>query len=308
MITTLSAMRLSSLWNEWRIISSLRLGLMVLLLPLVGLLGGCSSIVLAYNNGAQLSWWWLDGYLDFNRDQTPPVKQGLDKLFDWHRSTQLATYLPLLTAAQAQVADTATPAQACRWQAQGRELLEPTLDRAIEQAADLLPALGEVQVKHLESRYVKVLADMRDNFLQPDLAERHSESVKRAVERAEMLYGKLDATQRKVVDAGVRASPFNPELWLAERQRRQRDTAQTLRRLLNEKADRDTRLAALRTLAVRVERSPNAEYRAYQIKLTDYNCGLAAQMHNATTAAQRKQARDTLKGWENDLRGLIAKD
>ncbi len=286
-----------SRWKTW-IIGTL------LALP-VAWLGGCSSISLAYNNGPQLAWWWIDGYFDFNREQTPAVKQGLDQLFDWHRKTQLALYLPLLGAAQAQVTEPTTAALACRWQDQARELLEPTLERALNSATDVLPSLGEAQFKHLEKRYVKVLAEMRDDFLQPDLAERNQQSVKRALERAERLYGRLDEAQRRVITAGVAASPFDPELWWQERQRRQRDTVQTLRRLAADKADRDQRLAALRTLVARVERSPDAAYRAYQIKLADYNCAFAAQIHNATTLAQRKQARENLKDWETDLRQLM---
>ena len=81
---------------------------------------------------------------------------------------------------------------------------------------------------------------------------------------------------------------------------------QTLRRLVAERADRDTRHAALRALLARTERSPDPDYRAYQIRLTQYNCGLAAQIHNATTAAQRQKARERLKGWEEDLRALAA--
>lgn len=280
---------------------------MLLALP-VAWMGGCSGVPLAYNNGPQLAWWWIDGYFDFSREQTPAVKQGLDQLFDWHRSTQLALYLPFLATAQAQVTEPTTAALACRWQNQGRELLEPTLERTLNSAADLLPSLGEAQFKHLEKRYVKVLDEMRDNFLQPDVGERNQQSVKRALERAERLYGRLDEAQKRVVNAGVAASPFNPDLWWQERQRRQRDTVQTLRRLATDKADRDQRLAALRTLVARVERSPDAAYRAYQIKLTEYNCAFAAQLHNATTLAQRKQARETLKDWEGDLRGLMGRE
>jgi hypothetical protein len=103
----------------------------------------------------------------------------------------------------------------------------------------------------------------------------------------------------------VLASPFNPEGWLAERQRRQRDVVQTLRQLVADKADGDKRLAALRALVARQQRSPDPAYRAYQIKLADYNCALAAQIHNATTTAQRKKAQQTLKGWEDDLRAVM---
>lgn len=266
---------------------------------------GCSAVRLGYNNGAQLAWWWLDGFVDFSREQSPLVKQGIDRWFEWHRATQLADYGDLLADALAQVHEPTTPAQACAWQARVRHALDPALDRAIELSADLVPGLGEAQLRHLEQRYAKGNDEMRGNFLQPDPAVRARESVKRAVERAERIYGRLDEGQRRVIEAGVAASPFDPEKWLAERQRRQRDTVQALRRLTTERADRDQRLAAMRMLAVRTERSPDPEYRTYQLALAEYNCAFAARIHNATTAAQRQQARDNLKGWEEDLRALI---
>jgi hypothetical protein len=268
-------------------------------------LTGCSALRLGYGNGPQLAWWWLDGYVDFASEQAPAAKKAIDRWFDWHRSTQLPEYVATLASLQAQVVEPTTPALACAWQDRLRSRLDPAIDRAIVEFADLLPGMGEAQFKHLEQRYAKGNAEMRDDFLQPDLTERLKESVNRTVKRAEQLYGALDDAQLRLVQAGVAASPFNPDLWVAERQRRQRDTLQTLRRLVADRADRDTRLAALRALAARTERSPHAEYRAYQVKLAEYNCGLAAQIHNATTPAQRQKARDALKGWQDDLRSLI---
>jgi hypothetical protein len=64
--------------------------------------------------------------------------------------------------------------------------------------------------------------------------------------------------------------------------------------------------AAVRVLAERALRSPRPEYRAYQERLTQENCALAAAMHNATTPAQRQHARDKLKGWEEDVRLIAA--
>ncbi len=261
---------------------------------------------LGYNNGPQLAWWWLDGYVDFSREQAPLAKQGIERWFEWHRATQLPDYAAVLADAGSKVVEPTTAAQACRWQARVRDALDPALDRAIELAADLVPGLGEPQLRHLEQRYAKGNDEMRGDFLQPDPALRKRESVKRTVERAERLYGSLDEPQKRLIEVGVAASPFSPELWLAERERRQRDTLQVLRRLLAERADRDQRLAAVRMLAARAERSPDPEYRAYQLKLAEYNCAFAARIHNATAPAQRQKARDNLKGWEEDLRALIA--
>jgi uncharacterized coiled-coil protein SlyX len=104
----------------------------------------------------------------------------------------------------------------------------------------------------------------------------------------------------------VAASPFDPQAWLAERERRQRDTLQTLRRLTAERADRDRTIAALRMLTERMEISQDPAYRAYQQRLAEYNCAFGAQLHNATTPAQRQAAREQLKTWEGDLRALAA--
>jgi hypothetical protein len=293
MITTLSAMRLS-------LVKSAIIGLLVLVLT------ACTAVRVGYNNAPTLAWWWLDGYVDFRRDDAPLAQQGIDRWFEWHRATQLPAYADWLAAAAKDVLEPTTPALACRWQARLRDALEPALDRAIETAADLVPTLGEAQLRHLEQRYAKGNDEMRSDFLQPDLAERARKSAQRTVERAERLYGRLDESQKRLIAAGVAASPFNPEQWLADRERRQRDTLRMLRGLVAQRADRDQRVAALRMLAVRVERSPNPEYRAYQARLGEYNCGFAAQIHNATTPEQRRKARDTLTGWEEDLRALTA--
>ena len=261
---------------------------------------------IGYANGPQLAWWWIDGYFDFSREHAPQVKQALDKWFEWHRSSQLPDYVALMASARQQLLVPATPALVCRWQDRVREQLEPALARATADFADIVPGLGDSQFKHLEQKHAKLIDEMRAEFLQADTAERQRESLKRALQRSERVYGNLDDAQLRVIAAGVAASPFNPELWLVERQRRQRDTLQVLRRLVAERSDREQRIAALRALVQRTERSPNPEYRAYQIKLSDYNCALAAQIHNATTPVQRQKARDNLTGWEDDLKFLIA--
>ena len=281
-------------------IKSAIIGLLVLLLA------GCSSLRLGYNSAPTLAWWWLDGYVDFSREQAPQAQLGIDRWFEWHRATQLPVYAELLAAAGPELLEPVTTAQACRWQARLRDALSPSLERAVELAADLVPVLGEAQLRHIAQRYAKGNDEMRSDFLQPDPAVRLRASIERTVERAERLYGRLDEAQRRVIAAGVTASPFDPELWLAERQRRQRDTLAMLHELVSTRADRDQRVAGLRTLALRVERSPDPDYRAYQARLTEYNCGFAAQIHNAASAEQRRRARDTVRDWEADLRALAA--
>jgi Family of unknown function (DUF6279) len=285
---------LSSLVKSW------------LLVIATALLSGCSTIRIAYDTGPTLAWWWLDGYADFNGEQAWRVKDGIRSWFDWHRTTQLTGYATWLAGQRNKIGDSVTPAQVCRLFDESRRLLDPAFDRALQTAAPWVPGLSEAQFRHIEQRYEKGMAEMKRDFLQADPTERHQAAVKRTVERLETIYGDLDDSQLKLVSESVKASPFDPEAWRAERVRRQRDTLSTLRRLNAEKADPDRVLAALRALAERSEASPDAGYRAYQLKLTDYNCQFAARIHNATNPAQRQAARKRLQGWEDDLRALAA--
>lgn len=265
----------------------------------------CSSVRLVYNNAPQLAWWWLDGYADFGSEQAPAARQAVDGFFDWHRRSQLPDYAAWLVAIRPQLAGNMNPAQACRLQDQGRDMLEPSLQRALLLAADHVPGLGDEQFRSIDKRFVKVNDTLRDDFLQPDPADRADAAFKRTLERAERLYGHLGSAQKRVIEEGLATSPFKPELWLADRQRAQRDTVLTLRKLVADRAGPDQRLAALRELAQRAERSPDPAYRAYQLRLAEYNCNFAARLHNATTPAQREKARERLQGWADDLRALV---
>jgi hypothetical protein len=52
--------------------------------------------------------------------------------------------------------------------------------------------------------------------------------------------------------------------------------------------------------------SPRADYRRYAQALSQFNCQLSADLHNATSPAQRQVLVQKLKGWEADLRALAA--
>lgn len=270
------------------------------------LLSGCSAIRLGYDQGPTLAWWWIDGYADFNSEQASRVKDALYRWFAWHRSTQLVEYAGWLAALEGKVGESITPAQVCRWSDEARALVRPAIDRGLAEAAPLIPALTEAQFRHIEARNAKANDEFRRDFLQPKFEDRFEAAMKRTLDRAETVYGRLGEAQRKVIAAAVAESPFDPEGWLVDRQRRQRDTVQTLRKLAAERADSAKALSELKALAERTEHSPVPAYRAYQQRLTEHNCGLIARLHNSATPVQRQAARERLKGWESDLRLLAA--
>lgn len=272
----------------------------------LALASGCSALRIGYSAAPDLAYWWLDGYADFNETQAARVREAIAQWFAWHRGTQLPDYALQLSRAQTEVLADTTAGRACEWQAELTQRARIAFDRVAPAAAELMPTITTQQIRHVERRYAKVNDEFRDDFLQPDPAERAAATFKRSIERAESLYGKLDESQRARIAATLARSPFDPELWFAERRQRQQELLQMLRTLTRERAGRDHAQAALRVYAERWLRSPRESYRRYSERLTEFNCAFAADLHNSTSAAQRRTAAQKLAGWEADLLAIAA--
>jgi uncharacterized coiled-coil protein SlyX len=295
MMTTFNVMLDSRL--RWRIIAALLLA---------AALGGCQALRLGYSQGPTLLYWWLDGYVDLTDEQSPRVREAVQRWFRWHRTEQLPEYAALLQRAQAQALDNATPAAMCAWVAEGRQRIDLALAHAVPDITAFLRTLRPAQIQHIEGKMRKTNKEFRDDNLHADRAERHKAALKRVSDRASLMYGRLDAGQREWLAHAVAGSPLDPERWYAERLARQQDVLQTLSALLASPqmpaAEAQAKVAAL---GERLLHSPRPEYRAYLERLTAYNCELAAHLHNRATPAQRRHARDKLKGWESDVRSLL---
>jgi hypothetical protein len=276
------------------------------LIGMLALLGGCSALRIGYSQASDLMYWYLDGYVDFNAAQTPRVREALTQWLVWHRRTQLPDYAALLARAQTEVLADTTAARACEWQHEVIVRVDAAFDRAVPELADFLLTVTPQQVQHVERRQAKANDEFREEYLQPDPRKRAEMTLRRTIERAESLYGKLsDAQQARLAEALPR-SPFDPEAWLAERRRRQQEALDLMRKAGSDGSGREPVHAALRAYAQRMQLSPREPYRRYAERLNAYNCAFAAALHNGTSATQRRAAADKLAGWEADARSLAA--
>ena len=270
------------------------------------LVAGCSALRLGYNQGPTLAYWWLDSYLDFDDAQRIKVRDALSQWFAWHRKTELPPLAALLGRAAAEVTADTSAEQACRWY----DALQPRLDAAIEQAlplaAEIAMTLQPEQIDAVRKRQARANQEFRDEYLQPKAEARLKADLERALERTEMLYGRFSEPQRDKLQQIISASSFDPERWLADRQRRQRDLLQTLQAMQSPGTGRNEATAALRGYWQRSRKSPDEAYARYAQQLNSYNCAAAAQIHNLTSPAQRLEAQKRLLGWEADLRSLTA--
>ena len=283
------------------IIAALCVGLLVVL-------GACSALRIGYGQAPDLLYWYLDSYVDFNNNQTPKVREALTQFMAWHRRTQLPDYANQLARAQAEVLADTSAARVCEWQTELLMHANTAFDRAAPAAADFLLTVTPQQVQYLERHQAKQNQAFRDDYLQPEPRKRTELTLKRTLERAESLYGKLTDSQRARIAEGLVRSPFDPEAWFAERRQRQQDALSLMRRwgvdATGRPAGREPVQAALRAYLEGVAHSPREPYRRYTERLNEFNCSFAAALHNSTSVLQRRAAAQKLAGWEGDARAL----
>jgi hypothetical protein len=282
---------------RWAIIG-LALGLL-----LAGL-GGCSALRLAYGQAPGLAYWWLDAYVDFDGAQTTVVRRGLDDWFAWHRRSEVPTYVAMLERMRSEAVAETTPARICAWWDDVQQRRTAALRQASGAATELALLIGPQQVSHLEREFAKRNAEARDEFMDENPEERAEAALKRAVDRAESLYGALDGEQRRWLAGELARSPWNPAGFLAERERRQQRILALLRpwSVRGGKPAPEVARREVQQLLDTYYTPPSEAARREQAAVREFNCGLFARFHNRTTAEQRSHLAAKFADWAADLR------
>ncbi len=270
------------------------------------LLGGCSTVKFGYGHAPDLSYWWLDSYLELSDAQSAKVRTELTQLLAWHRSSELPRTAQLLKELQGAAAAPISAQRACALATELRAHLNPLFTKAEPVAAELALSLSAVQIQHLERRLSKNNAEYREKWGDGSAQERLERRLKASVGGYENLYGKLEAAQLSALQASVAGSDYDVERSLAERRARQQDLLQTLRRIANGGTPMPDVRAQLRAVLERSLDPMHASHSAYSIRLAQQSCETFSAVHNAATTPQRERAVRRLAAYERDARELAA--
>ncbi|MBC7682641.1 MAG: hypothetical protein H7172_09930, partial [Ferruginibacter sp.] len=277
------------------------------LLLLLGALQACTGgIKLGYNNGVDLAAWWLDGHIDFTKAQSQQVRSDLRQLQLHNRQQDLPDYAQTLRQTQTLVTNDVSAEQVCAVGSSVRGYINALLEDVEPAATTLVQSLTPAQITYLERKYAKTNAEYRSDWLALTPTDLVQKRFDKALERAEMVYGRMDTAQKTLIRQQVEQSRFDPQQVQAERLRRQTDTLQTLRQLQRDSATAADTRTAVRGVLERSMRSPQPGYRAYAEALALQDCQSIALVHNSTTPKQRETAVRWLAGYERSLRELAA--
>ena len=215
-----------------RLLGRIKSWLCTLLMALVMFaLAGCSLVETGYNQSPWLLQWWLDGQLDLDSDQEQALRGELRTLLAWHRQHQLPEVIRSVQVLMEWTGQDLQASQTCGFKDEVLNSLPALTHQAGARLAGTALGLREAQITHLRRYFDVDNPKWREEWLDGSDADRLQRRFKRALERIEDYYGKLDSIQRQLLRQILSHSPYHPPTAWAERQRRQLDMIDTLDRI-----------------------------------------------------------------------------
>jgi hypothetical protein len=287
---------------------SLILRARVLFLALIlALVAGCSTVRLTYNHGDTVLYWWLNAYVDLDSDQSDWVKKDIDKLFQWHRKTQLRDYAGLLANWQRQLAGNPTQADLLADYRDVKARTELLAFKALPDMADLARSIKPEQIAQMEKKFKSNNDDFRKKFMSGDLEKQHRVRFKKAMDQLELWFGRFNSEQEAILRRASDSRPLDNDVWLQERMLRQQKILTLLRRVQAEKLNKEQTMAAIHTLLRDFfDRMEAPERKAFFDAYADSTSKFILTAIRIATPAQKANAQKRMQGWIDDFNMLAA--
>ena len=266
-------------------------------------LGGCGVLRIGYNSAPELSYYWLDSYMDFDKVQSRRVKTELNVLHRWHRKEEMPRIAELLMQAQTLALQTPDGARLCALYDGVLQRTQALSKQAMPTAAAIIPTLKPEQLATLSQAYEKSNRKMLGEWRDANSKGMDFRTLK-SLERLEDLYGNLSAEQRNLFKARMSENGFEEQKYQQELRSRQQTVLQTFARLRG--ADAATAEAALSELSMLFYESADLVYRQHHEQVRAKTCHAFAVLHAQTNAEQRGYMAKRLKDYENEVRLLMA--
>jgi hypothetical protein len=286
--------------------AAVRLGYAACVLVVAAAVAGCGLVKVGYRHGDLVGMFMIDRYLDLSSEQTAFVKPRLHQLLVWHKTTQLPDYVGFVEELQRYSSRSITTEEVVTIGVQARQKAMTTIDHAMPEMTELALRLTPDNIKALEKRFADDDAKWRREFMKGDVEKQQKARYERTLERVEEWYGRFNSEQRDRIRQLSDARPFNNEIMIAERERRQHDFVALLAKVAHDKPPRDAVIAMMKNYADRFDKNPDPERRAFLDSLRLSTEEMEAAIQNLSTPQQRTHAAARLQEWIDDFKSLSA--
>jgi hypothetical protein len=268
---------------------------------------GCSSIRFSYNQGDTLLYWWMDSYVDFEGQQADVAKRDINAVFQWHRKTQLRDYAALLGTFQRQLAGNPTQADLLGAYREIRVRGERMGQHAVPELTTLAMSITPDQIGNMEKKFKDKNDEYRRKFIAGSVEKRQKARFKKSMEQMDLWFGRFSSEQEATLRRASDLRPLDNNLWLEERQHRQRRVVAVLREIQQKKLNREQATARVEGLMREVfTRMDSPERKAFYDASLDGTTKYILTAIRIATPQQKAHAQQRIQGWIGDFEALAA--
>ena len=264
---------------------------------------GCDAMRLGYNNADTLALFQLNSYVDLTPEQEFTVKERVNSLVAWHRSTQLPDYVAFLDKTRAKLAGPVTSADVIDFNQGLNARMMTAGAKAAPDIAHIALTLSPEQIDRAAKKVAGDATKARREFVRAE-KDAGTERVKKYAERAESWFGRLTDEQKEIVRKSLANRPTDATWWIDERERRQREFIALLRKIHAERPTEEVATRWVRTYFTQLNTAPESERRTRAESYRRGSAELIAQLINHATPEQRVMLDKKLNDYAQDFRSL----
>lgn len=276
----------------------LRIGMIVLSTLM---LSGC-GVRFVYN---QLDWlipWYLEDYVELEREQESLFEARLQSYLAWHRTDQLPRYSAFLH----QVADNAeqglTEQDIARIEDQTEQFAQALMDRMLNDLIDLLATANDAQIEQLFEQLQKDNAEYRREYIEVSAEKQREQRYKEVIKYAERWTGRLADNQiKQIADRVKKFELMGPEIEVARLA-----WQDEFKRVLALRADRAAYEAAFKKLISEPDFGRSEELKRKLAYNSDLAVKLYLELDKTLTSKQRSHMVKKLRSYADDFQLLSA--
>ncbi len=197
---------------------------LALLLAVLLLASGCSTIRIVYNQADIILSWMAHDYFDLDTAQRQDFNARLDPLLAWHRREQLPEYIQFLGDIKKRSERPVTRDDAVWMVESAKARYRAIVAKGTPDAVDVLTTLTPHNIQALEKSFAKANQKFaREHKLSGTHDERRKARLERDLKRIREWAGTLTHAQEERIAALNDALPYTDHVRHQDRQRRQKE-------------------------------------------------------------------------------------
>jgi hypothetical protein len=196
---------------------------------MTGMIAGCSTVKIAYNNTDYLLLRYTDGYLDLTSDQKAQLRESLRERLEEHRRDELVQLVGFLKTFNRYASDGLSTQEVDALVAAITPLYRTTVTKTVPVFSPVLVSLSDAQIGHLSEKMQSANREYREEYLDISRAERVRSRTERTINRIEKWTGALTPDQRYTVTEMTKVWPDAALDWYNYRRARQQELLALLR-------------------------------------------------------------------------------